>query len=141
MPGLSSGMTGQFRMAQDLRKVDLGKAVDGFLAAAAPDLVHMKVLACLVREAKSPAPAGDIAAVVRASKAEVQAALERFEKLELAKASLGLLGRKYAFLHEGPRSDLAVKIIKLWEHPQTHEAIFRKVTGKPSGAPAVPGRH
>ena len=140
MPELSSGMAGDSRAGRDTGKIDLGRVVDGFLAAAAPDLTHLKVLAHLVRDVKNPTPVGDIAAVVRAPKAEVQAALERFEKLELAKSSLRLLGRRYAFLHEGPRSELAVKIVRLWEHPQTHEVILQRVISKPSSRPAVPGR-
>jgi hypothetical protein len=125
MPGLSEELG-----ALGARKqLDLGKAMNGFLAEALPDFPHFTVLMYLVRQAKEPCSAGDVAAVTNDPKKLIQDVLDRFARLELVRTSGGLFGRKYSFERQGPRSDLVYRLIKLWEHPQAHEAVLRRILG------------
>jgi DNA-binding MarR family transcriptional regulator len=140
MPELSSGFTGEYRAIRLSQQVDLGKGLESLITAALPDFTHMTVLLYLMRQAKDAVSASDVAAATGDPKAAIQAVLDRFEKLELVRCSQGLLGRKYAFHREGPRSELAIRLLKLWEHPQSHEVILRKIfAGKaPGGAGPQP---
>jgi hypothetical protein len=111
------------------KQLDLGKAMDGFIADALPDFPHFTVLMYLVRQAKEPCSAGDIAAVTNDPKKLIQDILDRFLGLELVRTSGGLFGKKYLFERQGPRSELVTRLIKLWEHPQAHEAVLRRILG------------
>lgn len=138
MPELSSGFTREYKAIRLSQQIELGKGLESFISAALPDFTHMTVLIYLIRQAKDSCSAGDVASTTGDPKAAVQAVLDRFEKLELVRCSQGLLGRKYAFHREGPRAELAIRLIKLWEHPQSHETILRRIfAGRAPGGPAA----
>jgi hypothetical protein len=138
MPELSSGFSGEYRAIRLGQQVDLGKGLESFIAAALPDFTHMTVLIYLVRHVKGTCSVGEVASASGDSKAVIQAVLDRFQRLELVRASRGLLGTKYAFARDGVRGDLAIRLLKLWDRPQTHETILRRiVSGEP---PAAPGK-
>ena len=139
MPELSSGFTGEYRAIRRSQQIELGKGLESFIAAALPDFTHMTVLIFLSRLVKDTCSVGEVAEATGDSKAAVQAVLDRFAKLELVRCSQGLLGRKYAFLRDGARADLAIRLLKLWEHPQAHELILRKIfAGRAPGGAGTP---
>jgi hypothetical protein len=124
MPDMNTGHTQEFRAAAKARQIPLGQGVENFVRVALPDVVHLSVLRYLVEHGKGTCSAGEIAQVICEPKAAVQAALEHLENMEIARSSLALLGRKYALLPEGPKVESARKIIKLWDHPQTHGSLL-----------------
>ncbi|HOX07855.1 MAG TPA: hypothetical protein PK280_15750 [Planctomycetota bacterium] len=124
MPEMNTGYTQDFRAANQARQVPLGQGVENFVKFALPSVAHLSVLRYLIERGKETSSAGEVAQVVCEPKAAVQAALEHFEKLEIARSSMSLLGRKFAILPDGPKVDAARKIIKLWDHPQTHASLL-----------------
>ncbi len=124
MVGLSDHM-GAIRAGQ--QPIDLGKTMGDFIDQTLPDFTHLTVLMYLVRRAKGPCGIGDIAGETGDPKKTIQEVLDRFEKLGVVRTSSGFLSRKYALDREGPRMELVARLIKLWEHPQSHEAVLRRV--------------
>lgn len=129
MPGLAEEMAA-FGGGKK-QKVELGKQLESFLAGALPDFTHMTVLMYMVREARDGCSTGDIAKFIGDPKKVIQAVLDRFLKLEIVRTSGGLF-KKYFFNREGPKAALVHRLLKLWEHPHTHELILKRVLG--SGA-------
>lgn len=140
MPDFSTGMTQEFRAFRAAKQVSLGKGLDGFVASALPDVAHLGVLTYLVHNSKEQHAAAGIAEAVGEPKGAVQDALERFEKLGLVRRASGMLARKYGFAREALSAELAVRLIKLWEHPQTHETVLRAVLARQEGGPGAAGR-
>ncbi len=127
MPELHSGMTGEFRAFRAGREVDLGRKLEEFIGQAVPDVLHIWILARLVEVGKAGCSVSEAAKGIDSPKSEVSAALDRFEKLALARSSRKLMSKSYAFSHEGPKSDMAVRLVKLWKHPQTHGNILTRI--------------
>ena len=138
MPELRSGLTQVFKAHQDKKKVRLGPKLEEFIRLAVPDVNHVLALAHLVSAGRDGCPAREIAAATGAPKGAVKAALERFGKLKLAEPRGGVMTRRYAFAREGGLSELAVRLVKLWAHPRTHETVTRKILSK-SQAGGGPG--
>jgi len=132
MPDLPSPQT---RAANITKQIPLGQGVENFIKLALPDAAYLPVLRYLTERGTQASTAGEIAGVTCEPKAKVLSALEHFEKLEIARSSIGLLGRKYALFREGAKCDSAQKLVKLWAHPQTHRAVMaivqRNATKKP----------
>jgi DNA-binding transcriptional ArsR family regulator len=130
MPGLSDELASLGGSRQPL---ELGKAIEGFIAATLPDFTHFTVLMFLTRQAKGFVSAGDVAEVTGDSKRTVGAVLERFKELGLVEASGGFLSTKYAFKREGQQAELAARLLKLWEHSQTHQIVLCRLLVHPPG--------
>ena len=125
MPGYSDYLN-DFR-GSGAQPLDLGKAIGGFIDSALPDFTHLTVLMFLVRNAKTPCTAGAIADETGDSKRTVQAVLERFEKHGMVRSVPAFLSKKYALNREGAGMEVVGRLAKLWDHPQSHEAILRRV--------------
>lgn len=135
MPELHSGMTGEFRAFQASREIDLGRKLEEFIAQAVPDVLHIWVLDRLVEAGKAGCSVSEAAKGIDSPKSEVSAALERFEKLELARSTRKLMSKSYTFSHEGPKSNMALRLVKLWKHPQTHGNVLVKIMRPEGPAP------
>ena len=127
MPDMSSGYSKEFRAANLARQIPLSPGVENLIKLALPDADHLSVLRYLVERGAQSCSAAEIAGVTCQPKAKVQAALEHFEKVQIARSSLGLLGRKYGLLREGSKGEAAQRLIKLWAHPQTHRSVMAVV--------------
>jgi len=129
MPGLSDHMSDIRSSSQPL---DLGKSVGEFIDAALPDFTHLTVLMYLVRQAKGPCTVGNIAGETGDPKKTIQDVVARFEKLGVVRSSSGFLSKKYVLDRDGPKMEMVGRLVKLWERPQSHEVILRRVlTPKP----------
>ena len=139
MPELRSGLTQVFKAHQDKKKVRLGPKLEEFIRLAVPDVNHVLALAHLVSAGRDGCPAREIAAATGAPKGAVKAALERFGKLKLAEPRGGVMTRRYAFAREGGLSELAVRLVKLWAHPEAHGSVLESILGAPppAGGPAA----
>ena len=122
MPGLGREMA----FLGGKKDLALGPALDRFIAAALLDFTHMTVLMYMVREARGGCSVGDIAKFIGDPKRVIQQVLDRFLGLELVRVSGGIF-KKYAYQREGPRAGLVVKLLKLWEHPEGHQMVLRKI--------------
>ncbi len=131
MPGLSEHLS-SFRGNQ---QIDLGKNLTGFIDSALPDFTHLTVLMYLVRGARTPVTPGQIADETGDPKKMIQQVLDRLEKHGIVRISSGFLTKKYALDREGAKMELVTRLVKLWEHPQTHEAVLRRVLAPKSGQP------
>jgi hypothetical protein len=120
-------MTDHFSSMRAGQQLDLGKSVGDFIDAALPDFTHLTVLMFLVRQAKAPCTVGDIAGETGDPKRTIQAVVDRFEKMGVVRTSSGFLSKKYALDRDGPRMDMVGRLVKLWEHPQSHEVVLRRV--------------
>jgi hypothetical protein len=107
--------------------VQLGKNLEEFISIALRDFTHMTVLMYMVREAREGCTAGDVAGVTSDPKPVIQAVLDRFLQLQLIREAGGFFSKKYIYQREGPRAQLVVNLIKLWEHKGAHEEILRRV--------------
>ena len=128
MPDMASGYTQHSRTANITRQIPLSPGVESFVRQTLPEVGYLPVLRYLLERGAETSSAGEIAGVTREPKDKVQAALEHFERIGIARSGRSLLGRKYGLLRDGPRSDAAEKLIKLWDHPQTHRAVMAVVT-------------
>jgi hypothetical protein len=132
MPELHSGMTQEYRAFQASRKIDIGRQLEEFVGRAVPDIMHMWVLARLVECGPEGASLSHLRTGIEAPKSDVTAALGRFEKLGLL-GTRGLIGKKY-FLPRGvPGSDLALRLVKLWKHPQGHQGVLDAIKKRGGG--------
>lgn len=127
MPELHSGMTREYRAYHASKEVDLGRSLEEFIARAVPDVLHIWVLARLVAAARDWCPLSRLREGLDAPKSEVLAALGRFEKLGLARSRRQLMSRSYGFVREGAGAELAVRLVKLWKHPQAHAGVLQKI--------------
>ncbi len=125
MPGLGQEMAA---FSGKKQKVELGKQLESFLADALPDFTHLTVLMYMVREARDGRSTGDISKFIGDPKKVIQRVLDCFLKLEIVRTSGGLF-KKFHFNREGPRASLVSRLLKLWEHPQTHDLILKRVLG------------
>ncbi len=110
------------------KELELGKNLKAFIKSALPDFTHMTVLMYMVREAREGCSTGDVAKFIGDPKRVVQKVIDRFLQLEMLRTSGGLF-KKYQFRRDGPRAELVVRLLKLWEHPQTHDAVLKRVLG------------
>jgi hypothetical protein len=123
VPGLSDQLS-SFHSSQT---VDLGKGLCALIDEALPDFTHLTVLMYLTRNAKGPVTVGEVADQTGDPKKAIQAVLDRFEKQGIVRCSVGFLSRKYAVDRESLKMELIGRLVKLWEHPQSHEAVLRRV--------------
>ena len=131
MPGLSDQLS-DFHSSQT---VDLGKGLCALIDEALPDFTHLTVLMFLIRSAKGPVTVGEIAEATGDPKKAIGAVVDRFEKQGLVRCSTGFLSRKYAVDRESIKMELIGRLVKLWEHPQSHEAVLRRVLAPKSRRP------
>ena len=125
-------MTDHLSSMRNTQQIDLGKSMGEFIDSALPDFTHLTVLMYLVRQAKGPCSCGGIAGETSDPKRLIQGVLDRFEKMGLVRVSSGFLSKKYALDRDGAKMDLVSRLVKLWEHPQSHEVVLRRVlTPKP----------
>jgi hypothetical protein len=123
VPGLSEELSAY----RPTRPVELGKGLENFIDTALPDFTHLTVLLYLMRKARGPCTAGEIAEETGDPKKTIGDVLERFERLEMVQPSAGLFTRKYQLNRQGAKMDLVARLVKLYEHPQAHEAVLRRV--------------
>jgi DNA-binding MarR family transcriptional regulator len=121
------GLSGELNAFQADRPLELGKGIEKFIEAALLDFTHLTVLMYLVRKAEGPCTPGEIAEDIGDPKKTIADVLERFEKLAIVRSSPGLLTRKYLLDRQAAGMELVIRLIKLWEHPQTHGAILHRV--------------
>jgi hypothetical protein len=126
MPELHSGMTQEYRAIQKAKILDLGKRVEELIATAVPDIIHIWVLAKLVSAGRDGAVMNDLRAGMETSKSDVVAVIKRFEKLDLVRTK-GLLSKTYTFNREEKWSETAIKLVKLWKHPQGHQSVLEAI--------------
>jgi hypothetical protein len=134
MPELHSGMTQQYRAFHASKKVDLGRKIEEFIAQAIPDVVHIWVLSRLVGVGRDGATMKQLGLGIDAPKSAVAAALERFEKLGLARSRRRLLSKTYTFSREEAKADLALRVVKLWSHPQAHASVLQAIAKHSGGS-------
>ena len=123
MPGLGHEMAA----LGGKKQFSLGPKIEGFIREALPDFAHLTVLMYLVRQAKGGCSAGEVAKFIGDPKKVTQKVLDRFERLEMVRVAGGILGKKYAYERNGPRALLVDRLLKLWEHPQAHDLVLRKI--------------
>ena len=140
MPELHSGLTGEFRAYHASKQVNLGRSLEELIALAVPDVLHVWVLARLVGAGKEGCSVSQVAVGADAPRSAVTAALERFEKLGLARSRRRLMSRSYVFAREGARADLAIRMVKLWKHPQAHGSVLNRIMQSGGGAARGPGK-
>ena len=126
MPELHSGMTQEYRAIHRARILDLGKRAEEFIARALPDIIHIWVLAKLVGAGKEGAAMNDLRAGMETPKSDVLEAIARFEKLDLVRTQ-GMFSKTYFFKREEKWSDIAIKLVKLWKHPQGHASVLEAI--------------
>lgn len=124
MPGLA----GDLAAFGGRKELELGKNLEAFIRSALPDFTHMTVLMYMVREAGEGCSTGDIAKFIGDPKRVVQKVIDRFLQLEMLRTTGGLF-KKYVYRRDGPRAELVARMLKLWEHPQTHDAVLKRVLG------------
>jgi hypothetical protein len=137
MPELHSGMTQEYRAIHRAKILDLGKRAEQFISRAVPDIVHIWVLSKLVGAGKSGATVNDLRAGMETSKNDVLAVLGRFEQFDLIR-SQGVFAKTYFFCREEQWSDVAIKLVKLWKHPQGHASVLeaiKNLAAKDGGQP------
>lgn len=127
MPELHSGMTGDFRAFHASRKVDLGGPLESFIGLAIPDVHHILMLDRLVRAGKDGGTPAALRENVDVPKASASTALNHFEKLGLARAKRNLMSKTYTMVRDGTRADLAIRLVKLWKHPQAHQSVLQAI--------------
>jgi hypothetical protein len=123
MPGFAEQMA-EFGSQKEVK---LGAQIEAFVDKAVPDFTHMTVLLYLVKETREGQTVGAITKVTGDAKAVVQAVLDRFERLGLLRVSEGFLSRKYAYERENQQAAMVSRLIKLWEHRETHHLILNRV--------------
>ncbi len=126
MPELHSGMTQEYRAIHRAKILDLGKRAEEFIAVALPDIIHIWVLAKLVGSGKAGAAMNDLRAGMETPKSDVLDAIAGFDKLDLVRTE-GVFGKTYFFKREGKWSDIAIKMVKLWKHPQGHASVLEAI--------------
>jgi hypothetical protein len=126
MPELHSGMTQEYRAIHRAKILALGKRAEEFIAMALPDLIHIWVLSKLVSIGKTGAAINDLRAGIDSSKGDVVQVLDKLAKLGLVRSS-GLISKKYTFCREEQWSDVAIKLVKLWKHPQGHASVLEAI--------------
>ncbi len=124
MPGFAQQMAD---FSSKPEKVELGKAMDGFISTAIRDFTHMTVLIYLISEGRDGVTVGQISSVIGDPKKVVAGVVKHFEGLGLVRMVGGVLSKKYMYEREGPRAMLVSKLMKLWAHKQGHGVILRKI--------------
>jgi DNA-binding transcriptional ArsR family regulator len=130
MPGLGEELA-SFRARSP--EIELGRNLEDFISEVLPDFTHFTVLMFLVRQARGFVSAGDVAEITGDSKGTVRAVLELFKERGLVEVSGGFLSTKYAYRRDGPKAELVVRLLKLWEHSQTHQAVLCRLLVHPPG--------
>jgi DNA-binding IclR family transcriptional regulator len=119
-------MTQAYRAFKASQKIDIGRKLKEFVSLAVPDMTHIMVLARLVEAGRDGCSLSHLRTGVQASKSEVNAVLALFRKLGIVE-SRGLIAKKYYLPRAEPKAELAVRLVKLWEHPQGHASVLEAI--------------
>jgi hypothetical protein len=119
-------MTQAYKAFKASHKIDIGRKLTEFVSLAVPDMTHIMVLARLVEAGQGGASLSHLRTGVQAPKSEVSAVLTRFKSMGILE-SRGLIGKKYFLPRGEPRSELAMRLVKLWQHPQGHASVLEAI--------------